>query len=105
MRTPVRYGWRRLMIMPPASLSGNSLHILGWTRKASPFFAAYIFNFGLRCFGLSESRMRDLTCCEFSAELTMAFEYSHQDAVRMPEIFALVVKLVGPFFAVEEVVA
>lgn len=34
----------------------------------------------------------------------MAFEYSHQDAVRMPEIFALVTKLVGPFCAMEEIV-
>lgn len=35
----------------------------------------------------------------------MAFEHAHQDAVRMDEILALIAKLVGPFCAVEEIVA
>ena len=35
----------------------------------------------------------------------MAFEYSHQNAVRMTEVLALIAKLISPFCAVEEIVA
>ena len=39
------------------------------------------------------------------AELAMTVQHSHQNAVRVREIVPLAAKLVGPFCAVEEIVA
>lgn len=51
------------------------------------------------------ARERSSRAAGLLAEPAMAFEYSHQNAVRMTEVLALIAKLIGPFFAVEEIVA
>lgn len=50
-------------------------------------------------------RKRSSRAAGLLAEPAMAFEYSHQNAVRMTEVLALIAKLIGPFCAVEEIVA
>ncbi len=51
------------------------------------------------------ARKRSSRVAGLLAEPAMAFKYSHQNAVRMTEVLALIAKLIGPFCAVEEIVA
>ncbi len=51
------------------------------------------------------ARKRSSRTAGLLAKPAMAFEYSHQNAVRMTEVLSLIAKLIGPFFAVEEIVA